>query len=123
MRNGEFVYHCVRNETEDGVEIFAKPVRYRLQPNYLTIQPAGGFMDNQAFGEFTDQTNKGVALPYERWENVFHNGDRFYLGIVPDGYVDDIEPEDGWGHDANAQVIAVKRQNQSIALTLRNIIE
>lgn len=123
MRNGDFVYHCVRSETEGGVEIFEKPVRYRLQANYLTIQPAGGFMDNQAFGEFTDQTNKGIAQPYERWENVFHNGDRFYLGKVPSGYIEDEEPDDGWGFDANAQVVSVKPQNKTIALTLRNIVE
>lgn len=123
MRNGEIVFHCVRTVDEDGVERFSKPTPIRLQPNFFTIQPAGGFMDNQAFGEFTDLTNKGVAIPYERWKNVFHTGDRFYLGVTPNGYKEDVEPEEGWGFDANAQVVSVKPQNRSIGLTLRNIVE
>ena len=108
---------------EDGLEIFSKPVPHRLRPNYLTIQPAGGYLDLQEYGEFTDQTNKGIAQPYERWQNIFHTGDRVYLGITPDGYEQDEEPASGWGYDANTQIVAVRPQNKTIAFTLRNIVE
>lgn len=124
MRNGSTIYFCSRTSgPQDEIETFAKPVPYVLRPMYLTIQPAGGFMDNQAFGEFTDITNKGMAIPYRRWYGVFKEGDRLYLEKVPEGYDTGVEPEDGWGYDADAQIIAVKPQNVAIALTIRDIIK
>ena len=90
---------------------------------YLTIQPVSGYMDFQVYGEFVDITHRGIATPYEMWDGVFHEGDRFYLDKVPDGFDDDTEPELGWGYDANAKIIAVKPQNFAINLTIRNIVE
>lgn len=124
MKNGSTIYFCSRTSSpDDDIETFAKPVAYTLKPMFLTIQPAGGFMDNQAFGEFTDITSKGIASPYSHWYGVFKEGDRLYLEHVPDGYVSGQEPEDGWGYDADAQIVAVKPQNKVIALTIRNIIK
>lgn len=123
MKNGSKIYFCKRtSQPHDDIETFAAPVEYTLKPMYLTIQPASGFMDNQAFGEFTDITNKGIASPYTRWYGVFTEGDRLYLEKVPDGYSTNTEPAEGWGYDADAQIIAVKPQNKVIALTIRNIV-
>lgn len=123
MKNGSVVYFCARTSLpNDDIETFAKPVPLTLRPMYLTIQPASGFMDNEAFGEFVDITNKGIASPYDKWYGFFNEGDRFYLQRVPSGYKEDEEPEDGWGQDADAQIVAVKPQNKVIALTIRNIV-
>lgn len=124
MKNGNKVYFCSRiSDPDDDIELFAKPVEYTLRPNYLTIQPAGGYMDFQAFGEFTDITHNGMAIPYEKWINIFKEGDRVYLDKIPDGFESNTEPEDGWGNDANAKIVAVKGQNKSVRLTIRNIVE
>ena len=89
----------------------------------MTIQPTGGYLDVQTYGEFVDITHRGIATPYQMWDGVFHEGDRFYLDKVPDGFEGDSEPELGWGYDANAKIIAVKPQNLAINLTIRNIVE
>lgn len=124
MKNGSIIYLCSRSSTPfSDIETFSKPVAYRLRPRYLTIQPASGFLDNQAFGEFVDITNKGIASPYDRWFGVFKEGDRLYLNKIPAGLLTNTEPDDGWGYDANAQIIAVKNQEKVIALTIRNIIK
>ena len=123
MRNGKTVYFCKRTSSAGAEEVFAKPVPYVLRLHYLTIQPVSGYMDFQSYGEFVDITHRGIATPYEMWDGVFHEGDRFYLDKVPDGYSNDTEPELGWGYDANAKIIAVKPQNLAINLTIRNIVE
>lgn len=124
MRNGSVIYFCKRtSEPDDDIEVFAKPQAFVLKPQYFTIQPASGFLDTQAFGEFVDITNKGMVFPYEKWENVFHEGDRLYLDKEPDGYSTNVEPDDGWGYDADAKIYAVKKQNRAIALTIRSIVK
>lgn len=124
MKNGSKVYFCSRiSEPQDAIEKFDKPVEYTLRPNYLTIQPAGGYMDFQNFGEFVNITHNGYATPYEKWINTFKEGDRVYINKVPNGFKSDIEPELGWGNDANAKIIAVKGQNKAVRLTIQDIVE
>lgn len=120
MRNGSVVYFCKRTNKETNT--FAKPVELKLKPMYLTIQPISGYNDLQFYGEFAEITHKGIAMPYERWINTFSEGDRFYLKGVPNGYAQDSEPMNGWGDDADAEIIAVKPQNKIIVLTIRDII-
>lgn len=123
MKNGSVVYFCSRTSSPSSdIETFSKPIAFVLRPMYFTIQPASGFMDNQAFGEFVDITHKGVAFPYDKWISVFKEGDRLYLNKKPYGFDSDTEPEDGWGYDADAQIYAVKPQNRAITLTIRNIV-
>lgn len=123
MRNGSIVYFCKRTSApSDDIETFAKPVAYRLGLQYLTIQPTGGRFDEEKFGEFVDITNRGIATPYVRWDGVFHEGDRFYLESVPDGYESGEEPEDGWGYDADAKIKVVRKQNEAIMLIIQNIV-
>lgn len=123
MKIGSKVYYCARIGIENDVEIFAKPVEYTLRPNYLTIQPAGGYMDLLQFGEFTNITYNGMAVPYDQWINVLNEGDRFYLNRKPAGFDSKKEPEDGWGFDADTKVVAVKGQNRSVRFTLQSIVE
>lgn len=123
MKNGKTVYFCKRISEPGEDEQFSKPQAIVLRLGYLTIQPVSGYMDFQAYGEFVDITYRGIATPYEMWDGVFHEGDRFYLDKVPDGFLSEVEPELGWGYDANAKIIAVKPQNVAINLTIRNIVE
>jgi len=123
MRNGKTVYFCRRISKAGEDEKFSMPVPIVLNLGYLTIQPTGGYLDVQTYGEFVDITHRGIATPYEKWDGYFHEGDRFYLDKVPDGFVEDTEPDMGWGYDANAKIIAVKPQNYAINLTIRNIVE
>lgn len=123
MKNGKTVYFCKRISEPGEDEQFSKPQAIVLRLGYLTIQPVSGYMDFQAYGEFVDITYRGIATPYEMWDGVFHEGDRFYLDKVPDGFLSGVEPELGWGYDANAKIIAVKPQNLAINLTIRNIVE
>lgn len=75
MRNGSVVYFCARTSLpHDDIETFAKPVPIVLGIRNLTIQPASGYLDNQRFGEFVEQTNKGIAQPYDRWFGYFQIG-------------------------------------------------
>ena len=124
MKNGSKVYFCERvSDPHDVIETFSKPVEYILRQNYLTIQPASGYMDLQQFGEFAKITHNGMAYPYEKWIDTFKEGDRLYLDKVPDGYESNTEPELGWGYDANAKIIAVKGQNRAVRLTIQDIVE
>lgn len=124
MKNLQKVYYCSRtSQPQDDIETFAKPVEFILKPGYLTIQPAGGYMDFQAFGELINITHNGIATPYEKWINIFKEGDRFYLNRVPKGYENNKEPDDGWGFDADAKITAVKGQNRVVRLTIQDILE
>lgn len=124
MKNGSIIYFCSRtSEPNDDIEVFAKPTALRLRPNYLTIQPASGYLDIQTFGEFVDITQKGIATPYTQWDGFFKEGDRLYLNKKPDGLRTNKEPEEGWGYDADAKIISVKPQNKAIALTIRTIVK
>ena len=124
MRNGKIVYHCRRTSLpNDEIETFAKPEKYILRPRYLTIQPNTGNIYNNDFGEFKDYTEKGVATPYEFWENKIGEGDRFYLDVEPKGFSDGVEPEEKWGFDANYVVNRVAKQNIVISFALKSIME
>lgn len=124
MRNQSVVYHCKRTSLPNAeIETFAKPEKYVLRPRYLTIQPNNGSVYNTTFGEFKDYTEKGCATPYDFWENKISEGDRFYLDIEPVGLADGVEPDEGWGFDANYVVNGVAKQNVAIYFALKSIVE
>lgn len=124
MRNQSIVYHCKRTSLPNAeVETFAKPEKYVLRPRYLTIQPNAGNVYDSTFGEFKDYTEKGCATPYEFWETKISEGDRFYLDIEPVGLADGVEPDEGWGFDANYVVNRVAKQNIAIYFALKSIVE
>ena len=125
MKNGKVVYHCKRTSPPNAeVETFAEPVQYTLRQQYLTIQPNTGNVYDSTFGEFKDYTEKGCANPYEYWETKIGEGDRFYLDMgKPNGYDTKIEPDEGWGFDANFKVNKTAKQNRSIYFALKSIVE
>jgi hypothetical protein len=125
MKNGLVVYHCKRTSGENAeIETFSMPVAYRLQPNYLTIQPSSGNIYDSTFGEFKDYSQKVCANPYERWDTEINEGDRFYLDMgVPSGYASQTEPDEGWGYDANYKVVKVAKQNHTIQYALKSVVE
>lgn len=124
MRNLSTVYHCKRTSLPEAeVETFAKPEKYILRPRYLTIQPNSGNIYDSIFGEFKDYTEKGCAIPYELWETKISEGDRFYLDIVPRGFDKNLEPDEGWGFDANYVVNKIAKQNVAIYFALKSIVE
>lgn len=124
MRNGSIVYHCKRTSLPSAeVETFSKPEKYVLRPRFLTIQPNIGNVYDNTFGEFKDYDEKCCAIPYDFWNNKIQEGDRFYLDCEPNGFADDVEPEEGWGYDANYIVNSISKQNVAIFFALKSIVE
>lgn len=123
MKNGAIVWHCKRiSEANAEIEIFDKPIKYVLQLGYLTIQPQSGNMFTNVFGEFKDYSDKMCASPYERWDNIIKDGDRFYLDKTPDTNENNIE-EFGYGYDANYRIVKTAKQNRVIYFALQSIVE
>ena len=123
MKNGSIVWHCKRTSGDGAeIEIFEEPVSYRLRIGYLTIQPKSGNMYTSVFGEFKDYSEQVCGTPYELWENVINEGDRFYLNKTPDTDEDNIEAY-GYGYDANYKVVKVSNQNRVIYFALKSIVE
>lgn len=124
MKNGSIIYHCRRTSPPSAeIETFAKPEKYILRPHFLTIQPNNGNVYNNTFGEFKDYTQKGCATPYEFWETKISEGDRFYLAGTPKGLIEDTEPSEGWGADADYVVNQVAKQNVAVYFALKSIVE
>lgn len=123
MRNGLLVYFCKKTSPKNAdIETFAKPVAFRLRLGYLTVQPASGYNDVVEFGDNIGRTWTAYAQPYNEWVGKISEDDRFYIdGIIPDGFNTSIEPEDGWGYDANARVYSVRPQNRAIKFILQKI--
>lgn len=128
MQNGLMVYHCKRTSQPNAdIETFAQPVAYRLGLGYLTIQPASGYNEIVEFGDKIARTWTAFAQPYSQWVDNLKEGDRFYVdGLTPTYEIDDetklpIEPEDGWGYDANARIYSVRPQNTAVKFLLQKI--
>lgn len=123
MKNGLKVWHCKRiSKDGDKIEKFSKPVEYTLRFHYLTIQPVSGYDAVVEFGENVSKMWYAIAQPYDYWINEVKEGDRFYVdGIKPNIPIGNTEPEDGWGHDANARIYSVRPQNLAVKLILQKI--
>lgn len=123
MENFTKVYYCERtSQSGDEFEIFSKPVAYRLAPMYMTVQPASGWSNVAEFGENTGKKWTMFCFPIKQWKDKIKNNDRFYLDAKARSYVEtDVEPEDGWGFDANARVEDVREQNQYLKIILQKI--
>lgn len=122
MKNGEKVWYCKRVLKDgDPLEIFDKPKEFTLGFHFLTVQPMSGYNDVVEFGENIGKMWKAIGQPYDFWKSV-KEGDRFYVdGCVPEIPEDGSEPEDGWGHDANAKVYSARPQNVAVAIILQKI--
>ena len=124
MRNGEKIWYCLRTSTDNAeVDNYSEPVEEILRmpsvfnPVSITVQPANGFTDRLAYGETTSKTQRVVLSPYQKWHNVFNEGDLFYI--------DGAEPYENEpnGVGANYYVDDVANQNEAIVLTIKKIIE
>ena len=119
MRNGETVWYCKRKQSDDGVITFEEPKAFRLQLHYLTIQPMSGYMNVVEFGEDVGKMWNCIGQPYDVWKDM-KEGDRFYVdGAEPSST--GVEPDEGWGYDANAEIYSVRPQNLAIRFILRRI--
>lgn len=123
MRNGDEVWYCQRISNDgEKIERFAKPIKYILAFGRLTIQPASGYDNVVEFGENLGRTWNAIAQPYIYWKSMIREGDRFYVdGAEPEIPANGEEPEDGWGHDANARVESVRPQNVALRFILQKI--
>ena len=123
MKNGLKVWHCKRiSKDGDKVEKFSKPIEHILRFHYLTIQPVSGYDAVVEFGENVSKLWYAIAQPYDYWVNEVKEGDRFYVdGIKPEIPINSVEPEDGWGYDANAKVYSVRPQNLAVKFILQKI--
>ena len=123
MRNGDKVWHCKRiSKDGDLIEKFDKPVEYTLRFGFLTIQPSSGYDNVVEFGEKLSKTWNCIGQPYSFWLKNIKEGDRFYVdGAEPFIPENEIEPEDGWGADANARIYSVRPQNLAVRFILERI--
>lgn len=127
MRNGDKVWYCKKISDDDAEVVqFAPPVEYILKPTFLTIQPSNGYSEVVEFGKDIGKTWTGMGQPYRYWFDLLREDDRFYVdGAEPTIEYDEegemIEPDDGWGADANARVYSVRPQNEAVRFILKKI--
>lgn len=120
MKNGSKVWYCKRLPSDDGYETFEKPKEIVLELHHFTVQPINGYDNIVEFGENVGKTWNCIAQPYDEWFGEIKEGDRFYVdGVEPSSLL--VEPEDGWGFDANARVTSVRPQNIAIRIILQKI--
>ena len=116
MKNGETIYLSVRTE-ESNIEnpTYGTPTAYVLQNNYLTVQPASGYLDTLTYGERIHRYWNGVAN-YDVFNGIFNEGDLAYIdGATPTG-------ETYNGENANARVRSVLSQNKAIRIVFEKLI-
>ena len=102
------------------VETFAKPERYVLRPRYLTIQPnTGNVYDSTLVSLKT--TPKRVVLHLMSFGKPRLVRVIDFILTIPEGFA--IEPDEGWGFDANYVVNRVAKQNVVIYFALKSIVE
>lgn len=127
MRNGKKVWYCKRISADNAdVVEFAQPVEFTLKPHFLTVQPSNGYSEVVEFGKDVGKTWTAIGQPYKYWFDLVHEDDRFYVdGAKPTLEYDDngelIEPDDGWGMDANARIYSVRPQNEVVKFILKKI--
>lgn len=117
MREGEEIYFCKRIiESNATVERFELPQKIKLKRFYFSVQPMrNGYMDVQIYGEQVVNYEKALCLPYLKWKDYFHEGDRFYLHKKPNAY----DLDNQFAENADYVVDGVYLQNKAISLTLK----
>ena len=118
MKVNQSIWHCKRiGEDENGIITYAEPKEYKLAFNYLTVNPASGYLATIQYGE---QLNKiwTMKANKQQFENVFNEGDVLYIeGAAPytvdENYV--------YGYGANALVTSLLPYLTSYTITLERI--
>lgn len=118
MKVGQSIWHCKRiGEDENGIITYAEPKEYILRFNYLTVNPASGYLATIQYGE---QINKVWTMKANKrlFENIFSEGDVLYIeGTKPN-------PDDEnyvYGYGANALVTSVLPYLISYTIDLERI--
>lgn len=115
MTVGQSVWHCkFLGENDNGVLEYSKPKEYKLAFNYLTINPASGYLAVVQYGK---QINKIWNMKANKniFDGVFKEGDLLYIeGNKPDENV-------CYGVGANARVQSVLPFLKSITIELEKI--
>ena len=109
MRVGETLYHAKRNIDNEDITTYSKATAYRTALNYITCQPAGGYMETLEFGENVSKTWVIIAN-YSRFYGVFNEGDLLFLdGVIP-------SERGSYEQEANAIITSVRYQNKVIRI-------
>ena len=118
MRVGEKIWHCrIRKIKNAEIPLFEKPQEYTTRLHDITVQPSGSaYRDLVAYGENISKYRTIIAQPYQKWYQVFHEGDRLYIdGKIPtEADMDDIGAE-----NANYEVETVDDQSEAICVMLK----
>lgn len=116
MKVGSPVWHSKRIE-EKNVEFprFEFPYKIVTRLHHLTVQPASGDSDLKEFGEDVKQYQTIIAQPYDKWVNVFNEGDRFYIEKTPT----EEDLQDEYAEKADYLVDSVRPQNKAVRVILK----
>lgn len=118
MRIGEKIWHCKRvRKINAEISEFDLPYEITTRLGYLTVQPSGSsYSELMEYGEEVKQYQTIIAQPYEKWYQVFSEGDRLYLdGKIPD----EKDLQDMYAENANYIVDSVKNQNKAIRIVVK----
>lgn len=118
MRVGELIWHCKRVPKRNAeIPEFELPYEITTRLGYLTVQPSGSaYNELVEYGEDIKQYQTIIAQPYERWYQVFSEGDRLYLdGKIPN----EEDLDDIYAENANYIVDSVRNQNRAIRIVVK----
>lgn len=115
MRFNEKIYWCKKKDTPNGIEEYDSAQEITLKPHWFSVQPANGYSAIQEFGNNVSLYQIAIAQPYKVWENIFREGDVFYLdGATPNSNIEEYN-----GETANYVVDVVSKQNEGIRVVLK----
>lgn len=118
MRVGEKIWHCKRVPKRNAeIPEFELPYGITTRLGYLTVQPSGSaYSELVEHGEDVKQYQTIIAQPYEKWYQVFSEGDRLYLdGKIPS----EEDLDDIYAENANYIVDSVRNQNRAIRVVVK----
>lgn len=115
MTTGQSIWHCsFLGINENGVAEYSAPKEYKLYLNYLSINPASGYLATLQYGKDITKVWTMIANKLA-FDGVFKEGDVLYI----EGNKPKIDACNGDG--ANARVQVVLPFLKSITITLEKI--
>lgn len=118
MKLGDCIYHCKRTVTDDIVT-YSAPIKYRLQFNYLTVQPTRVALNNMSGFYTTEEFGEHNATGWNAIANMSIFGDQFGIGDLL--YLDGAVPSNNDEKGANAIITSIRYQNKAIFMTIKNL--
>lgn len=116
MKVGDKIWYCSKLDAlTNGVQ-YGIPKEIKTRLRYFTVMERSGAMDIIELGNQVTSYLTAVAQPYLMWQDVFKNGDLFYVnGATPS------ESERFYGQNANYIVDNVGYGNIGIKLSLKRV--